>query len=112
MPEDSIHEKSVPTSDWFAQLPKVELHCHIEGTMRPQTVAALSAAHGVVRPTASLDELFTYNNLTGFLTVFWFVQSVLRTPEDWERLAYESVVDGGAHGLRYREAFFTPPPPS
>jgi adenosine deaminase len=107
-PGDAIHEKPASASDWFAELPKVELHCHVEGTMRPQTVAEMAAAHGVALPTASLEELFTYNNLTGFLTVFWFVQSVLRTPEDWERLAYESIVDGAAHGLRYREAFFTP----
>jgi adenosine deaminase len=64
--------------------------------------------HHLPLPAASLEELFTYNDLTGFLTVFWFVQSVLRTPEDWERLAYESIVDGAVHGLRYREAFFTP----
>ena len=76
--------------------------------MRPSTVAQLSATHGLALPAASLDELFTYDDLTGFLTVFWFVQSVLRTPDDWERLAYESIVDGAGHGLRYREAFFTP----
>ena len=96
------------SSAWFSALPKVELHCHVEGTMRPSTIAELSADHGLPLPAASLDELFTYRDLTGFLKVFWFVQSVLRTPEDWERLAYESIVDGAAHGLRYREAFFTP----
>lgn len=105
---DPIDEPSSPSSSWFAALPKVELHCHIEGTMRPSTVAQLSSTHGLHLPAASLEELFTYDDLTGFLTVFWFVQSVLRTPEDWERLAYESIVDGAAHGLRYREAFFTP----
>ena len=106
--QDSADEPSAPPSNWFSALPKVELHCHIEGTMRPSTVAQLSATHGLALPTATLEELFTYDDLTGFLTVFWFVQSVLRTPEDWERLAYESIVDGAAHGLRYREAFFTP----
>ncbi|MGI9577482.1 MAG: adenosine deaminase [Microthrixaceae bacterium] len=95
-------------SEWFSALPKVELHCHVEGTMRPSTIAELSAAHGVSLPAASPDELFTYGDLTGFLRVFWFVQSVLRAPEDWERLAYESIVDAAPHGLRYREMFFTP----
>jgi len=107
-PEDANHGDPASASVWFAELPKVELHCHVEGTMRPQTVAELAAEHGVALPTASVEELFTYNSLTDFLTVFWFVQSVVRTPEDWERLAYESIVDGAAHGLRYREAFFTP----
>lgn len=76
--------------------------------MRPSTIAELSATHASPVPAASLDELLDYDNLTGFLNVFWFVQSVLKTPEDWERIAYESIVDGAAHGLRYREAFFTP----
>ena len=89
-------------------LPKVELHCHIEGTMRPATVAALATRNGIALPTADPNDLYTYENLTGFLKVFWLVQSVLATPGDWERLAYESLIDGAAHGLAHREAFFTP----
>ncbi len=106
--ENSLDDPSSLSNAWFSALPKVELHCHIEGTMRPATITELSATHALPLPAASLDELLTYDNLTDFLTVFWFVQSVLRTPDDWERLAYESIVDGAAHGLRYREAFFTP----
>jgi adenosine deaminase len=106
--EDPLDDPTSPSHEWFAALPKVELHCHIEGTMRPSTVAELSATHGHPLPAASLEELFAYDDLTDFLSVFWFVQGVLRTPEDWERLAYESIVDGAPHGLRYREAFFTP----
>ena len=45
---------------------------------------------------------------TGFLSVFWLVQSTLCTPDDWERLAFESIFDGAQHELRYCEAFFTP----
>lgn len=92
----------------LATLPKVELHCHIEGTMRPGTVADLAMQHGVALPVDDVSELYDYEDLTGFLNVFWLVQSLLRTPDDWERVAYESMVDGAAHGLRYREAFFTP----
>ena len=33
---------------------------------------------------------------------------MLVTPADWARIAYESLVDAAAHGLRYREMFFTP----
>ncbi len=97
-----------PDAAQLVQLPKVELHCHLEGTMRPATVAELAAAHGVVLPVANVVELYEYDDLTGFLEVFWLVQSLLRTPDDWERLAYESVVDGAESGLVYREAFFTP----
>ncbi len=92
----------------FAALPKVELHCHIEGTMRADTVADLARQHSIDLPTSDVRSLYGYENLTGFLEVFWLVQSMLVTPDDWERLAYESVIDGAEHGLVYREAFCTP----
>jgi len=89
-------------------LPKVELHCHVEGTMRPQTVVELARANGVPLPTGDPEELYVYDSLDGFLRVFWVVQSTLATRGDWARLGYESIVDGAAHGLVYWEAFVTP----
>ncbi len=90
------------------RLPKVELHCHVEGTMRPATVVDLARANGVALPTEDPTELYRYSNLDTFLEVFWLVQSTLADRGDWARLAYESVVDGAEHGLVYRETFFTP----
>ncbi len=90
------------------RLPKVELHCHVEGTMRPHTVVELANRNGIPLPSADPTELYRYSSLDTFLEVFWLVQSTLGRREDWARLAYESVVDGAAHGLVYRETFFTP----
>ena len=90
------------------RLPKVELHCHVEGTMRPGTVVELAGRNGIPLPSADPTELYRYTSLDTFLQVFWLVQSTLGSREDWARLAYESVVDGAAHGLVYRETFFTP----
>jgi adenine deaminase len=90
------------------RLPKVELHCHVEGTMRPGTVVELARKNGIALPTADPTELYRYSNLDTFLEIFWLVQSTLGSREDWARLAYESIVDGAAHGLVYRETFFTP----
>ncbi len=90
------------------QLPKVELHCHVEGTMRPATVLELATSHQISLPTTDLEELYCYGSLDEFLAVFWLVQSCLRTRADWSRLAYESVVDGASHGRVYAETFFTP----
>ncbi|GAB2835296.1 adenosine deaminase [Actinocorallia aurea] len=89
-------------------LPKVELHCHVEGTMRPATVGELAKANGIPLPVADVTELYRYGSLDEFLSVFWLVQSVLVTRGDWARLAYESVVDAAAHGRVYAELFFTP----
>lgn len=90
------------------RLPKVELHCHVEGTMRPGTVVELARKNGIPLPSADPTELYRYSSLNTFLEVFWLVQATLGTREDWARLAYESVIDGAAHGLAYRETFFTP----
>ncbi len=99
---------SVVDLAWTTALPKVELHCHIEGTMRAATVAELASQNGIDFPVADPRDLYSYANLTEFLDVFWLVQSVLVLPEDWERLAFESVIDAAGAGVAYREAFFTP----
>ena len=90
------------------RLPKVELHCHIEGTMSSETLMELARRNGVALPTADPAELFHYDSLDGFLRVFWLAQSALAGREDWARLAYESLVEGAAHGVVHRESFFTP----
>lgn len=90
------------------RLPKVELHCHVEGTMRPQTLVELARKNDRTLPAEDPTELYCYTSLDGFLRVFWLVQECLADRDDWARLAYESVVDGAPHGLIYRETFFTP----
>jgi len=94
--------------DAYDRLPKVELHCHVEGTIRPDTVLELARKNGRTLPTEDPTVLYRYHSLNSFLEVFWLVQSMLTDADDWERAAYESVVDAAPHGLRYREMFFTP----
>jgi adenosine deaminase len=94
--------------DAYEALPKVELHCHVEGAIRPTTVVELAAKNGVKLPTDDPTKLYRYHSLDSFLDIFWLVQSLLADADDWERAAYESLVDAVPHGLRYREMFFTP----
>ena len=90
------------------RLPKAELHCHIEGTMRAETLIELAVRSGRALPSTDPSQLYRYDSLNGFLDLFWLAQACLESREDWARLAYESVVDGAAHGVVYRESFFTP----
>jgi adenosine deaminase len=94
--------------DVYDRLPKVELHCHLEGTIAPATVAELARKNGRPLPGPRIEDLYTYDSLNGFLELYWFVQELLVDPEDWERAAYESIVQAAPFGLRYRETFFTP----
>lgn len=94
--------------DAYDLIPKVELHCHVEGSVRPSTVVELARKAGRPLPVEDPAELYSYDSLDSFLTVFWLVQLVLVERDDWARIANESLVDAAAHGLRYREMFFTP----
>jgi adenosine deaminase len=95
-------------TDVYDRIPKVELHCHLEGTIAPATVSELAAKNGQALPVPRIEDLYEYDSLNGFLKVFWFVQALLETRGDWERAAYESVVHAAPYGLRYGEIFFTP----
>jgi adenosine deaminase len=95
-------------SDRFDAIPKVELHCHVEGTVRPSTVVELASKHGRQLPSEDPTELYRFESLDSFLAVFWLVQELIGDRDDWARVAYESIVDAAPHGLRYREMFFTP----
>jgi adenosine deaminase len=95
-------------ADLHDAIPKVELHCHVEGSVRPQTVLDLARKAGQTVLFEDPTELNHYTSLDAFLAIFWLVQGTLVEPADWERIAYESLVDAAPHGLRYREMFFTP----
>ncbi|MFL5677342.1 MAG: adenosine deaminase [Chloroflexota bacterium] len=99
---------SFTTAEALDRLPKVELHCHIEGTMRLETLVELAQKSGQALGTTDPAELYRYESLDGFLRLFWIAQASLVTREDWARLAYESVLDAAAHRIVYRESFFTP----
>ena len=95
-------------TDLYDAIPKVELHCHVEGTVRPTTVIELARKAGRPLPVEDPAELYRYTSLDTFLAIFWLVQETLVEPADWERIGYEAIVDAAPHGLRYRETFFTP----
>ncbi len=90
------------------RLPKVELHCHVEGAARASTILELAAHHGVDLPSTDPDELFAFTDLNQFLSIYDIICASLRTADDFHRIAYEACEDGVAAGVRYREMFFSP----
>ena len=86
----------------------MELHCHLEGAIRPGTVTELARKNGVALPVVDIRDQYHYGSLDEFLTVFWLVQSVVRDQDDWARLGYESVLDGATAGRVYAEVFVSP----
>jgi adenosine deaminase len=98
----------LPVPELARELPKVELHCHLEGAARPSTIAALARANGVELPTEDPMELFEFADLDSFLAVYGIVCQSLVTADDFRRLTYEALEDAVASKVRYREMFFSP----
>lgn len=99
-------ETDVPT--WLRRLPKVELHLHLEGTIEPETLVALSQRHDATPLT--LDDahrLYTYENFLGFLNSFKSVTERLRTPDDYELIAYNMVRALAAQGIVHAEVYIS-----
>jgi adenosine deaminase len=99
------------TEDFLRRIPKVELHCHFEGAIRPQTVLDLASKHGMIPPVpeATGDTLYDYERSEEFFRLFGFVAAVMNDADDYARCVYETVADGvRTSNLRYREMFFNP----
>jgi aminodeoxyfutalosine deaminase len=64
-------------------LPKAELHLHLEGAILPQTALELAARHGVVLTPEDVAARYSYSDFRGFLETFKWVTSFLRGPEDY-----------------------------
>lgn len=96
-------------SEYLRRLPKVELHCHVEGTLRPATVVDLAHKHGIALPTEDVRHIYDYESIYEFLEIFRLVNSTVIDRDDFARVAYESLEDGVRLGnLKYREMFFNP----
>src|SRR5258708_23398074 len=66
-----------------ASLPKAELHLHLEGSIQPSTVRALTARHGVMVTEQEVRRRYAYHNFVEFLETFKWVTSFLRDPQDY-----------------------------
>ena len=93
----------------LAALPKVQLHCHLEGTVRAATFRALAAKYGVeLGERADPVRTYAFETFREFLLLFAKVTETLREPEDYARIARDYVVDAAAQGVVYAEIFVSP----
>ncbi|MGH7738110.1 MAG: adenosine deaminase [Candidatus Tyrphobacter sp.] len=86
-------------------LPKVHLHCHLEGTLRPAAFRDLAALAGV---EVAAGDPYDFVDFAGFLQTFMSVCKVLRVPQDYARLAREFVEGAREENALYGELFISP----
>ncbi|HYW51389.1 MAG TPA: adenosine deaminase [Gemmatimonadaceae bacterium] len=97
------------------RLPKAELHCHLDGSVRPETMLELAKEYRVAMPRDDADALREFmrvddaRNLEDYLMRFDTTLSVMQTGEALERMAYELAIDVAAEGVRYIEMRYAPP---
>jgi adenosine deaminase len=103
------------TPELLEALPKTDLHCHLDGSMRLSTILELAAAQGVKLPAndeASLAKVIhkgeVCRDLEAYLVAFDVTCSVLQTEAALFRAAYELAIDAAAENVRYLEVRYAP----
>ena len=102
------------TRTLLEQLPKAELHCHLDGSLRPSTMLDLAREYKVAMPRDDAEALGDFMlvrdaaNLEDYLTRFDTTLSVMQTADSLDRVAYELAEDAAREGVRYLEVRFAP----
>jgi len=96
------------------EVPKAELHLHLDGSLRPSTILDLADAAGVALPYGDETSLYDYlfvqdgRDLVDYLKRFDLTLSVMQTAESMERTARELCEDAAAENVRYLEIRYSP----
>jgi adenosine deaminase len=103
------------TSSRLPQLPKIDLHRHLEGALRLSSLLEIARHYALDVPAGSLEALRPYVQITdgehsvsAFLAKFDVLRRFYQSPELIRRLAYEAVEDAAQDHVRYLELRFTP----
>ena len=98
-------------NEFLRQLPKVELHLHIEGSLEPELMFALAARNGIDLPYASVEEAkaaYDFEDLQGFLNLYYQGMNVLRTEQDFYDLAMDYFKRARSEGVLHIDMHFDP----
>ncbi|TBR76287.1 MAG: adenosine deaminase [Burkholderiaceae bacterium] len=93
------------------RMPKAELHIHIEGSLEPELIFALSARNGVAIPYASVEALrraYAFTNLQSFLDIYYAGASVLLHEQDFYDMASAYLARAAMDNVVHTEIFFDP----
>lgn len=97
--------------DLLRQMPKAELHIHIEGSLEPELIFELAQKNGVALRYASVEELraaYSFTDLQSFLDLYYAGASVLRDESDFYAMAMAYFRRAAADNVVHAELFFDP----
>ena len=98
---------------FIQQMPKAEIHIHLEGAIQPQTVLELAKRHNKLDTLPSTTEAglrrwFTFTDFPHFVEIYLVIQDLIRTADDFALIVFENGADMAAQNIRYREITVTP----
>lgn len=107
-PKLAKQNSEVDIVEWLRGLPKAELHLHLEGTIKPETLVELSRRHDKEPLTLeSARSLYQYENFLGFLMAFKSVTERLKGPDDYELITYNMIRELSQQGVVHAEVYIS-----
>jgi adenosine deaminase len=97
-------------TDFARRLPKVDLHVHLEGSIRPVTLLKLAERNSIHLPAQDEEGVrafYQFDDFAHFIQVYVTVTSCLRTVDDYRLIAYEFGQDCARQNIRYAEVTFS-----
>jgi adenosine deaminase len=96
---------------YLRDIPKAELHMHLEGSLEPELMFELARRNGVTLPYASVEavrQAYVFGNLQSFLDIYYAGCRVLLREQDFYDLTWAYLRRVAAQGVRHAEVFFDP----
>jgi adenosine deaminase len=93
------------------QMPKVELHVHLEGAVQPATLLHLAQKNGITLPVTTEEEVrdwYTFTDFAHFIEIYFAISECICTADDLEYVAREFLRGQAEQNIVYSEVIFTP----
>jgi aminodeoxyfutalosine deaminase len=91
--------------------PKIELHVHLEATVRPETLLEIARRNDYPLPANTVEgiaELYRYRDFHHFMEVWVLTTNALQRERDFQQMVVDYAADAKTHGAAYIEGIFTP----
>ncbi len=98
-------------NSFIQNLPKIELHIHIEGTLEPELMFKLASRNSILLPYKTVQEIhnaYQFTNLQSFLDIYYQGARVLQHEQDFYDLMFAYLKKAHQQNVRHAEIFFDP----
>jgi aminodeoxyfutalosine deaminase len=95
----------------LSTFPKIELHVHLEGTVRPATLLEIARRNDYPLPGETEEEiaaLYEFRDFAHFIEVWILTTNALQTADDFRQVVVDYAAEAAAHGAVYLEGIFSP----